>query len=438
MTLIGPLSRKQAQTKGGPMTSRSVHRTHGPNDARGIILVVVLLVVSLLSLLGAALLTMSSTEHTIASNENNMARAFNIAEAGLERAKTRIKTGTEANVNSFLLSVNNPGPNPFGSAPGAGNAFDGGNYIVVIQDDVDANPSLDVDTNNRVFIRSTGTYRTAQKQILALVEKSPLVPVPTPRGAGETYSNGETELHGKPGGSFDGRDWNAPTPISGVTCPTNACGTVTANPPTHGAFTNSNVNPGNFELTAGGTMFGTGCLPPSPCTNPATASNGVDTSLPLTRWDSTIAALVPLADRTLTLNGAWSGTHTWGTPAAPEITVINNSSMLNWTSVVTGAGVLIIESTGNSGFTVQGSGELNWQGLVIVRSSGFFNILTSGGSSKLRVFGQMVNVSTTQSEIEFQNANSFVKYSSAGMGLVQTAAGGGGGFMVRSWQEVAL
>lgn len=102
----------------------------GRMNERGIALVVTLLVMGLLTLLGATFLTIPSTEHTIASNEAGVAKAFNIAEAGLERGKARIKTGTETGLNAFL-SGTNPGPNLYTDV-----AFDDGTYTVVIEDDV--------------------------------------------------------------------------------------------------------------------------------------------------------------------------------------------------------------------------------------------------------------------------------------------------------------
>ncbi|MGH7407878.1 MAG: pilus assembly PilX family protein [Candidatus Methylomirabilales bacterium] len=406
----------------------------------GFVLPVTMMVIAVLSLWGATFLTLSQTEHTIASNEVSTARAFNIAEAGLERTKARLKTGPEP-TNAFL-SGTSPGPNPFGSTPAAGNAFDGGNYIVVITDDND-DADQTTDSNNRVFIRSTGTFGTAQKQILALVTTSP--PLPTPNGAGEVLTTGTWELHGDPGGRYDGRDWNAPADLS--TCEANPnCGAVTGNPTTRGGF--SNDASGSFDLIGGGTMFGTGCLPPSPCTSAATASNTIDTSSPSNRWDSVIDALIPQATRTLTLNGNWNaGSVTWGTPAAPEVTVINvndggpGTDRLDWQSQVNGAGVLIIESpgsTGTSGVYFQSTAVLNWQGLVIVRSPGTMQFELSNGSGRVRVFGQVVNRSLTRAEIELNTGNnkSFINYSSGAMNVIRQSFLPG--VTVRSWQEVPL
>ncbi|MCI0370665.1 MAG: hypothetical protein L0214_04620, partial [candidate division NC10 bacterium] len=357
----------------------------------------------------------------------------------------RIKTGPEP-LNNFL-SGGSPGPNPFGSTPGAGNAFDGGNYIVVISNDTPTDPLATVDTNNRVFIRSTGTFRTAQKQVLVLVERPPAPPAP--RGAAEGLGQyTEFDNENPTSGGMDGRDWNAPADLSACTDVPN-CGTLTANPATYGMFTNTNDY--YIQLSNGGHIVGTGCLPPGCAgTTPATASKQIDTTVPLTRWDSFINAAIPQATRTLNLNNSFSGTYTWGTAAAPEITVINmtQSSTFGWNGTVNGAGVLIIEHPGgtmsgscptscNAGplGTIAGSGVLNWQGLVIIRSpqSVEFEVGRIGTS---RLFGQIVNRSAGYAEIEMENNRSFVKYSSAALALVRQAVGGS--LTVRGWQEVAM
>ncbi|MGH7406685.1 MAG: hypothetical protein ACREKF_01565, partial [Candidatus Methylomirabilales bacterium] len=77
----------------------------------GFVLPVTMMVIAVLSLWGATFLSLSQTEHTIATNEVGTARAFNIAEAGLERTKARLKTATEP-TNNFL-SGGSPGPSPF-------------------------------------------------------------------------------------------------------------------------------------------------------------------------------------------------------------------------------------------------------------------------------------------------------------------------------------
>jgi hypothetical protein len=422
------------------MAGCSVRRTHVPNDTRGIALIVALLVMGLLTLLGATFLTVASTEHTIASNELGVAKSFNIAEAGLERTKTRMKTGTEP-LNNYL-SGTNPGPNLYSSV-----AFDGGTYTVVIEDDVDTGNDPLVDTNNRVLIRATGTFGTARKQVLSLVEVvtggGPGT-IPSTRAAAESISGGSVEIHGEPG-SYDGRNWTPHDLATMASCGA-TCGTLPdpSAAVTYGAFSNKAAS---FSLLNGGTMFGTGCVFPSACTSAATASKNVTVGSH-TYWDNFMTAATAVADRTVgeaTVGGA-AGTLNWGTAAAPEVTVITDSGVgsISWAKTVNGAGVLIIDSTSNeTGTAFAATGQLNWQGLVIFRAPGEIQF-DSGASGKVRVFGQLVVASNTvAAQIELHNNSgnplSFVRYSSAALTMAQQAVGGGApSLTVRNWREVAM
>jgi len=180
-------------------------------------------------------------------------------------------------------------------------------------------------------------------------------------------------------------------------------------------------------------MYGTGCLSGA-CHDPGDYSLKTDTSVPLTRWDNFIDQAIAKA--------TWTGTgkdlekkntYTWGTAAAPEITVINNSSTVSWNAKVNGAGVLIIESPGpTQNLVFSNSGELNWQGLVIIRSPGEVQFEIENSTGRVRVFGQVVNRAAAKAEIEIHGSDkNFIKYSSAALGLVRQLF-----FAFRSWQEV--
>lgn len=68
---------------------------------KGAALVIALLVMAVLSLLGAAFLTISSTESQIAFNERDSIQALYIAEAGLARAKRDLLYDTYNDINGF-------------------------------------------------------------------------------------------------------------------------------------------------------------------------------------------------------------------------------------------------------------------------------------------------------------------------------------------------
>jgi len=397
-------------------------------DETGVALPLALFALVMLSGLLLAFLSMAGMEPVIAQNHGSSSRAFYIADAGIEHAW------------DALQSPGSPALPPVGTPLNlfSGQVFGGGTYSVTVGQNADGT----------YLLTSTGTFTNASSIIRALVSLSS---VPAPRGAAETLVGGAcapvgqpncTEFDAEPGGVFDGRDWTAPVDMTACTDIAN-CGTKISDTGTFGGFANTKDN--LVQISNGGFIGGTG-VPgcPSPCTGttPATASVQKDTTVPLTRWDKFLDEAKLKATRTVAVSSVLSGTYTWGTAAAPEITVINHTGPnFNWNATVNGAGVLIIETpgVGPSGTEVEikGKGDLNWQGLVIVRSPGraSFEVGGPGGkgnSEVARIFGQVVNRSALYAEIEFENKMSFVKYSSAAMKMVQ------GQFppSFKSWQEV--
>ena len=395
-------------------------------DETGVALPLALFALVMLSGLLLAFLSMAGMEPVIAENHVSSSRAFYIADAGIEHA---------------LDALQSPGSPPLpqvGKPPlilFPGQAFGGGSYSVTVSQNAD----------RTYLLTSTGTYTNASRAINVRVNLGNL---PPPLGAAEILvdpklpvppgQKSKTEFDAEPGGWFDGRDWTAPANISACTDIAN-CGTLldpSDHPSTYGGFTNNKDH--ILQIANGGAVVGSNCSPPA-CsgTNPAgTVSQQTDATVPFTRWDSFLDAATSRANQTLTPGLNFNGTKTWGTAAAPEITVINNSSTVSWNAKVNGAGVLIIEVNTLSNIELKGDGGLNWQGLVIVRSEGNveFEIGCDGCGPKdgvARIFGQVVNRSAQYAEIEFENKYSFVKYSSAAMNLVR-----GQFFAFRSWQEV--
>ena len=164
----------------------------GPvRDERGIALVIALLVSALLLLLGGHFMTASMTEKTIASNEVNVARAFYLAEAGIQHAKKGLETLP-------LPAVLNGTQSVFGG----GNAVNlaGGSYTVQVTNNIAANgfprgtiaadPSNSgtVDGDETVVVTSTATFRNSTQIVETVLQKTSSMP--TIPGAVVQVSNG--------------------------------------------------------------------------------------------------------------------------------------------------------------------------------------------------------------------------------------------------------
>lgn len=72
------------------------------SDRRGIVLVVAIMVVMLVALLGSALLTVSSTEHQIARNDQQVTQALYLAEAGVQTAMNDLNLGNPPTASGTL------------------------------------------------------------------------------------------------------------------------------------------------------------------------------------------------------------------------------------------------------------------------------------------------------------------------------------------------
>ena len=407
-------------------------------NEKGVALPLALFALVMLSGLLLTLLSMAGMEPQIAQNHLSSTRALYMADAGIEHAW------------AVLPSANIPAPFPAaGWKPFNDQPFGGGTYSVTVSQNPDGT----------YLLTSTGASTNASRIIRAIVSLGPSLP--SPRGAAETLvdpkipkpnsQKSKTEFDADPYGSFDGRDWIAPANISACT-DIAGCGTLLTDPktspPTYGAFTN--MDPKSMDhitqVSSGGNIVGTGCLPPA-CSGTSTASVSTqgetvlkDQLTQFTRWDSFIDAAKPLATQTLT-DQDLTGTYTFGTAAAPQITVINwnKAGTGGWDAEVSGAGVLIIEVQPTGNVTLRGKGGLNWQGLIIVRGVEVeFEIGCDGckgpDQGVNRIFGQVVNRSSAYAEIEFENKWSFVKYSSAAMNMVRQQFQSAASF--KSWQDV--
>jgi hypothetical protein len=382
----------------------------GPlRDEQGLALPLVLMLLVLISGLALAFLSMSGLEVVVAQNHDAAQRAFHIADAGIEHARAVLP-------DTDIAGVVAAGGNLFNAV-----ALGGGSYSVNLSENPDGT----------YFLTSTGLYKDASRSLRALASAGGL---PAARAAVEILTNGTSYKINAEGSSLaDGRDWLPPADMT--TCGASAtCGTVLSDSPTtYGAFRN---NAGVVvDVNDGGTIYGTDCLSGVCGGSAASASVETDTSVPLTHWDGFLDGAVPKANQTLTGSDLANATKTYtlGTPTAPQITVVKTGTNIDWKAKVNGAGVLIIENN-SSGCVCfgGGSGTLNWQGLVIIRSSGAVNFDLPNSTPRVRIFGQFVNRSAASAGIHLEYTPNFVKYSSAAMNIVRRQF-----LSVQGWQEVA-
>ncbi|MFQ5881717.1 MAG: PilX N-terminal domain-containing pilus assembly protein [Candidatus Methylomirabilales bacterium] len=349
----------------------------------GVVLVTAMLVMIILSLLGATFLAVSGTERIIASNEMNTSRAFGIAEAGLEHARREL---VDVGVNTILATcTGDPCIAPIEFTIGGQNVgFAGGTYNATVRDD-GTNPDPNV-----VIVRATGTYVNAERIIEATVD-IPQMPN-SPGGVGAFGPEATVEVGGS--AEVNGHNFN---PDTGILDPS-----VASIP---GVTFNSNDS--ELKLKKNGLVDGsTGAAP------------HLDTTLISTEWRDFADLVTPFADFTFTGPATISGTETWGTPSNPAITVISGpaNETVHLSGTVTGAGILIVSAR------VEITGSFIFQGLVIIADDtakgkkGKYKIelKSTGVYGEGTIYGGLILASELTNEIEYKfklKGNSRVRYS---------------------------
>jgi Tfp pilus assembly protein PilX len=174
-------------------------------EERGIALVMALLVSALLLLLGGHFLTASMTEKTIAANDVNTARAFYLAEAGVQHAKKSLEPVDLSAVLNGTQSV---------FAGGNAANLGGGTYTVQVTNNIaatgfprgtiaaDPSNSGTVDGDETVVVTATATFRNSTQMVETVLQKTSSFP--TIPGAVVQVSNGWNDLD--VGGTISGFD----------------------------------------------------------------------------------------------------------------------------------------------------------------------------------------------------------------------------------------
>ena len=356
---------------------------------QGFIAVTALLIMVILLMFGVTFLTMATTENTMVTNGINGQVAFNIAEAGIDHAK-RVLLG--ANLTTV---IQNNQTNPFLNQV----SFASGIYTVNVTNNCSAadnrctniavpGATLDTggptsDTDRRVVVESTGTYRTATKVIRALVEIPAILDPPssiyTLNGPDGTLP-ADFEFEGA-AFNVEGRD-TAPgeiAPISPVVDPVPGLGVMLCstcpdgNKPLEKALDEAQGPPNHAgQLTGLGT---------NPSIQVVTSSI---TAAYLTTLKSYLTAHVTPAN-TYTGTTTIEGTSTIGTQATPQITVVNGDLKLK--GFASGFGILLV--TGD--FEMEGNA--TFQGIILV--DGNDGEVELGGQSK--VWGSIIQINRTSS-----------------------------------------
>ncbi len=328
-------------------------------NERGSTLVVTVLVLVILSILGAAALTLTNTEFLIARNIKLKTKSFYLAEAGIEKACSVIR-----DVNGTL---------------------DDGSYVAYISEPYKVQNATNSSSLWDVYaftVNSTGYSQSSESniQIKASMYRLPI----NADAAMGIYTQGanataETTTQGNP--LIDGDDYGLPDNFycSGSDCDVSL--PLVNGTGTDGLYMDqgSVEVKGSAEITPG-TQFGNG-----------TYSNEY--------WKNMADELIPVADNVI--DGTLSEDVTLGTRDAPQVSVLGDNTKLSGT--VNGAGILIVQ--GNA----QCTGNFHFEGQVIILGNEDENIkLFTAGTPY--IYGS-VAVAGSPNAIVDVKGNAQIKYS---------------------------
>lgn len=370
---------------------------------QGFIAVIALLIMAILLMFGVTFLTMATTENTMVTNGINGQVAFNIAEAGIDHAK-RVLLGAK------LTTILAAGPNQGILSFGASVNFAGGTYEVRVTNNcitgtgctAMATPSAQLDsgggttdTDSRVVVESTGTYRNAVKKVRALIEIPAILDPPSSIYTLNGPNGGEPTEFTFNGNSFtvQGED-TAPgqtTPISPVVDPVPGLGVMTC--PTCS-------NPDDVPLQEA--LNSVGPQQPDNITGA-----GADPSIQEPSTSITASYLTTLksyltapANASLTCTGNTSfsdntppgnctGSSSLGTQTNPQITVVNGA--LQFKGSASGFGILLV--TGH----FEMAGNATFRGIILVDGDDGMVELKGTAQDGGKVWGSIIHINRSSS-----------------------------------------
>ena len=304
-----------------------------PNSS-GMVLVVVVILAAVAGVLAAGLHFASGSRITQVRQEVRFEKAFFVAEAGIERAKSEL-LDRAINLNGVLTNggVLFGGVTPYGE----------GGFYVWVRNNTNFDPNPLVNTSQIVIIRSTGIVETATRVIEAEVLVTPTtaftsMPTHADGALGIYGTNSSVDVKGK---ILDGHDYNVPTDFncSGAACTVDD---PTTNPAVAGVYSATNAS-----------ITGTSNIDGHPPT-----TNGVGTNiLSETYWLQLLNALEPSAT-------TYNNDGIMGTRDAPMVIVLAGDVSI--AGSVDGAGVLIIPGDA----TLRVTGTFHYEGLIILMGNG--------------------------------------------------------------------
>jgi Tfp pilus assembly protein PilX len=377
-----------------------LYRRVGNN--RGIALMVILMVVTILLSVTAAGLVLSQLNLKATANLKGGTAALQAADAGVQHALTKIPAGGD--FDSFWAGTglaNFPCKNSSGSTgtcdgtnykPTLTGSINGYNYTVVVENDVSVLGETATNDSNRIIIltaTATDPNNNSKRKVRAYIGRSPWIP------PGTIYLPGQPQYIDT---RFNGNSFG----ISGMDSnPGQGAGTGSASPipgiaTTYSGTTTNIIGPsGSLNSSQYGQVTGQG-------SNPSVLTSS--TILDVYQLAQKLIALGVEGVDMQTLDHGNYSSGTWGTSVSPMITHITGDGTL--TGSLTGSGVLITDGD------MALKGGFTFNGLVICLGDASIN---GGAGDVAKVWGTVLIRESTTSDSSNElliGGNGSVDYSS--------------------------
>ncbi len=175
--------------------------TSKDENEKGFVLLGSLVILFLIALVASIALTTTFTDIKISSNYKTSIQSFYIAEAGVQHAKSELRTVPFDDVLNGTYG-GSPGILSFG----ANTDFANGTYNVIVQDNDDEDSDTSDDSDNIVYIKGTGLQNGSKSSVELKIQKTliPLPPIPAPItiiGEANVFIDDSDYIN------VDGRDW---------------------------------------------------------------------------------------------------------------------------------------------------------------------------------------------------------------------------------------
>jgi len=399
------------EKKGTGQRNLSKSSLHSIDNERGMALLISLLMLVMVTTLGMASISSTSTELRLGGNKRATAEILYAAEAGVQHALQALKgqnfdVVVAASIGQSWLTVND-----FNGTTGMG-------YTIKVSRTSNSGKAA---ASNSVFVTSTAVHPSGGSKIIEAEISNPALTIPV--NASMSVSGNFSRIRFGGSATINGDLPPGETPVNGSDCAEHKAGISVDSMDT---YSDIEVKKNEADNITGLGMTPSIQLRPSDM-SPMQVQNAA--YLLAEKADRTIV----VDDQKITNNDV-----VWGTAAKPEVTIImmtGEDARIKFTGNASGYGILIINSEAYKKGRVEFEGNFSWNGLIIVTGDTGFDRMKANGNDSISGGIILANTSEDTSIENFRiksNGNTSIQYSCNDL----SKAVGNVSLVLNSWHEI--